>query len=64
VLAILLNTGMYFGGERTWAVSAGMFGHVTLSPYDLIVGFIGILLLFFFLDTARKETIRLAKADA
>lgn len=64
VLAILLNTGMYFGGERTWAVSAGMFGHVTLSLYDLIVGFIGILLLFFFFDTARKETIRLAKADA
>ena len=63
VLAIVLNTWMYFGGERTYQVSAGSFGMVTFTPYDFFVGFIGLLLLFFFLDTLRKESIKLAKVD-
>ena len=63
VLAIVLNTWMYFGGERTYQVSAGRFGMVTFTPYDFFVGFIGLLLLFFFLDTLRKESIKLAKVD-
>lgn len=64
VLAILLNIWMYFGSERTFVMSAGVFGDITSSPYDLFVGFVGLLLLFFFLDTARKESIKLAKIDA
>ena len=64
VLAILLNTWMYFGGERTFLVSAGVFGKASFTPYDLVVGFIGLLLLFFFFVTVRKESIRLAKADS
>jgi phosphatidylglycerophosphate synthase len=62
VLAILLNTGMYFGGLRTYSLAAGAFGQLTISLYDLIVGFIALLLLYFFTVTAVKETIRLGKA--
>ena len=63
VLAILLNIWMYFGSDRTFVISTGVFGDITSSPYDLFVGFIGIILLFFFLYSVRKESIRLAKAD-
>jgi archaetidylinositol phosphate synthase len=64
VLAILLNMWMYFGAEQTFVMSAGVFGDIAASPYDLFVGFIGLLLLFFFLDTARKVSVKLAKADS
>lgn len=61
VLAIILNTWMYFGGLKT--IQFSLFGKVTLSPYDLFVTFIGLLLLFFFIVTATQETIRLAKEN-
>jgi len=64
VIAILLNIWMYFGSEQTFVLSAGVFGDITASPYDLLLGFIGLLLLFFFLDTARKESVKLAEIDA
>jgi archaetidylinositol phosphate synthase len=62
VLAILLNTGMYFSGSQviTWAI--GPFGQPQLSAYDLIVSVIMLLLLYFFFVTAIRETISLAKA--
>jgi hypothetical protein len=63
VIAILLNTGMYFGGVRMTTVSFGAFGKLTFSPYDLIVGAITLLLLSFFIVTAVRETINLSKAD-
>jgi len=63
VIAILLNTGMYFGGIQTASVNAGPFGKLTFSPYDLIVAAIALLLLIFFIVTAARETIRLSKAD-
>ena len=63
VLAILLNIWMYFGSDRTFVISTGVFGDITSSPYDLFVGFICIILLFFFLYSVRKESTRLAKAD-
>jgi len=63
VLAILLNAGMYYGGVRTISWVMGAIGEISFSPYDLIVGFIALLLLVFFLVTAIQETIRLAKAD-
>jgi archaetidylinositol phosphate synthase len=61
VLAILLNTAMYFFGEHSFPISLGVFGQLTFSPYDLFVIFIGLLLLYFFFTTAVQETIRLAK---
>ena len=63
VLAILLNIGMFFGGVKTYSFVIGTIGKISFSPYDLIVGFIALLLLIFFFVTAYQETIRLAKAD-
>jgi phosphatidylglycerophosphate synthase len=62
VLAILLNTIMYFGGERTFAWRIGTLSYA-VSPYDLIVAGLGLLLLYFFVATAVKETVRLAREN-
>ncbi len=59
VLAILLNTSMFFFGERYWSLALGRLGTYRLSPYDTAVAGIGLLLLYFFLSTAAKEGIRL-----
>jgi phosphatidylglycerophosphate synthase len=61
VLAILLNTAMYFFGLRTIEFSLGIVGKLSISAYDLVVGSIGLLLLFFFLTTASKQARILAK---
>ena len=61
VLAILLNTVMYFSGEREIPLAFGTFGPYTLNPYDLVVGAIALLLVSFFLVTAVQESRRLAK---
>ncbi len=63
VIAILLNTGMYFGGVRMTTIPAGPFGQLTFSPYDMIVAAIALLLLIFFIVTATQEAVRLSKAD-
>lgn len=62
VLAILLNTVMYFGGERTFVWKLGTLSQ-PVSPYDLIVAAIALLVLYFFLTTAVQETIRLAREN-
>jgi archaetidylinositol phosphate synthase len=62
VLAILLNTVMFFGGLREITLSIGTAGILTLNPYDLVVGAIALLLAAFFLVTVIQETRRLAKA--
>jgi phosphatidylglycerophosphate synthase len=61
VLAILLNTAMYFFGLRTIEFSLGIAGKLSISAYDLVVAAIGLLLLFFFLTTASKQARILAK---
>jgi archaetidylinositol phosphate synthase len=58
VLAILLNIWMYFGGVQIVSI-----GNYSFSPYDLIVALIALLLMFFFIDSTIKDTIRLSKAD-
>jgi archaetidylinositol phosphate synthase len=63
VLAILLNTAMYVFGPHSFTISLGIFGGLTLSPYDVFVAFIALLLLYFFISTAIQETVRLAKAN-
>jgi len=59
VLAILLNTWMYFGGVWTFLVQ-----QFEVSPYDLIVGAIALLLFSFATVTTVKETRRLVNVDA
>ena len=61
VLAILLNTAMYLFGLRTIEFSLGIAGKLSISVYDLVVGAIGLLLLYFFLTTASKQARILAK---
>jgi phosphatidylglycerophosphate synthase len=62
VLAILLNMGMYFGGMVSYSVLLGDT-QIAFSPYDLVVGGIAFLLFGFFMMTAIRETIRLAKEN-
>jgi phosphatidylglycerophosphate synthase len=59
VLAILLNAWMYFGGVWTFTV-----GNLQISPYDLVVGGIALLLFSFATVTAVRETRRLVNVDA
>ena len=61
-LAVILNTAMFFFGERIWHLKINLLGNVYLNPYDFFVGAIGLLLLYFFLTTAWQEAIRLAKS--
>jgi phosphatidylglycerophosphate synthase len=63
VLAILLNTVMYFAGRRTIVLTSEFAGRLTISVYDLFVVAIALLLLGFFFLTATQETIRLMKAN-
>lgn len=55
VVAVLLNTAMYFFGPQNF-----MFGQVTFSVYDIVVAAIALLLVGFFVNTAMREARRLA----
>ena len=61
VLAVLLNTAMFFFGPQAWPVQLGPLGGFTLNPYDLSMAAVGLLLLYFFVTTAWKEGVRLAR---
>jgi len=62
VLAIILNAYMYFGGVQSLSITI-LQGHpITFSPYDLYLGAIALLLLFFFITTASRETLALRRA--
>lgn len=63
VLIVVLNIVMYFGGVRTFSLNLGMFSQLSFTPYDVIIALIGLLLLLFFLVTAVRDTIRLAKEN-
>jgi phosphatidylglycerophosphate synthase len=63
VIAILLNAGMYFGGAQTSSLEMGGLGRVIFTPYDIVLAAVGFVLLTFFLVTAIRDTIRLAKEN-
>jgi archaetidylinositol phosphate synthase len=58
VLAILLNTFMYFGGLYRIKFSLGSVP-LSISPYDLAVACITLLIIYFFADTGIKQAIAL-----
>ena len=62
VLAVLLNTIMYFEGVQSSWWRIGAIDQV-LSFYDLIIVVLTMLLLYFFVLTAVKEIVRLAKEN-
>lgn len=63
MVAILLNTGMYFGGMQTLSWTFGAIGQIAFTAYDVILGAIAALLFLFFFVTAVQETIRLGKEN-
>ena len=60
VFAILLNAAMYSGGWQTSLASTGPLSQIPISPYDVFLGVLALLLLYFFLVTAVQEIRRLA----
>jgi archaetidylinositol phosphate synthase len=61
-LAILLNTAMFFFGLQKINFTLGSVP-VAISPYDLVVFVIFLLLLYFFADTAIRQAIELRKLN-
>jgi len=61
-IAIILNTAMFFFGEQIWHIKINILGNIVLNPYDIYVGFIAFLLLYYFMTTAFQEAVRLAKS--
>lgn len=60
-LAVILNTAMFFFREQVWQVKLSFLGTIAINPYDVYVGIIGLLLLYFFLTNFFKVASRLAK---
>src|SRR5512145_1704976 len=63
VVLILLNVSMYFGGEWMSALRIGALDPTTVNLYDIIVATIGLLLLYFFVVTAARDIVLLAKQN-
>ena len=63
VFAIVLNTWMYFGGVQASLGKIGLLSQISLNPYDVFLAVLASLLLYFFLTTAIRESIRLAKEN-
>ncbi len=63
VIAIFLNVAMYFGGTPAPLLKLGFVGQTPLTPYDIALGVVAVLLVSFFAVTAVQETIRLARAN-
>jgi archaetidylinositol phosphate synthase len=63
VFAVLLNAAMYFGGVQTSLGTMEPLRRIPFSPYDVLLTVLALLLLYFFLVTAIRESIRLAKEN-
>jgi archaetidylinositol phosphate synthase len=63
VFAVLLNIMMYFGGVQTSLGTLEPLTRIPFSPYDVLLAALALLLLSFFLTTAVREGIRLAKEN-
>jgi archaetidylinositol phosphate synthase len=63
VFAVFLNTCMYFGGIQTSLGKTGALSQIPFSIYDLFLAVLAILLFYFFLVTAIRESVRLAKEN-
>lgn len=60
VIAIGLNTAMFFGGIRTFNLNIGSVT-AAISPYDVVVTIITLLLIYFFAATSIPQSIALRK---
>jgi phosphatidylglycerophosphate synthase len=61
VIAILLNTAMFYLGNRSILFTLPLVGQVSVGIYDLLVGTVAFLLFGFFFNTAWYKGRELAK---
>lgn len=61
VIAILLNTSMFFFGKHTFTLRLGAARSLTLSVFDIPILIITLLLLFYFFTTAYTQARELAE---
>ena len=64
VLAVLLNAIMFFFGAVQWSQRWGTLGSTLLSPYDLALGVVFLVLILFYITTAVREGRRLATENS
>lgn len=62
VLGILLNTGMFFGGLTTYKLNMGRVTAM-ISPYDLIVVFFILVIIYFFALTSLRQSMELRNSS-
>jgi archaetidylinositol phosphate synthase len=62
ILAILLNTGMFFGGVYTFRVNLGSVTAI-ISPYDLVVVALILVIIYFLALTSLRQSIELRKSS-
>jgi phosphatidylglycerophosphate synthase len=63
VIAILINTLMYFAGPGSLEFTLGAAGRVAINIYDAVVVVITLLLLSFFVSTGSRQARLLAKQE-
>ena len=63
VIAILINTLMYFAGPRSLEFTLGAAGRVAINIYDAVVVVITLLLLCFFVSTGSRQARLLARQE-
>jgi phosphatidylglycerophosphate synthase len=63
LMAVLLNTAMFIFGAQGWLVDLGAFGQLVVTPYDLVVAAIALVLFYIFTSTSIREGLRLAKEN-
>jgi len=61
VIAILINTLMYFAGPGSLEFTLGAAGRVAINIYDALVVVITLLLLSFFVSTGSRQARLLAR---
>lgn len=63
VLLILLSVSMYFGGERLSSMRLGTLNPILFTPYDIIVSIVTVVMLCFFIVTAVRDMLQLAREN-
>jgi phosphatidylglycerophosphate synthase len=62
-ILVLLSLSMYFGGEQLPSLRVQSFSPLTFTSYDIVVATIALLMIGFFIGTAVKDIVTLARAN-
>lgn len=63
VILILMSISMYFGGEQLPSLGIRSFPPLSFTSYDIVVATIALLMFSFFIVTAVKDIVTLARAN-